>query len=138
MADTKRVVEIQVDIKWDAATLNAWPKQIKEGIFDMAFETANLARAKAPYVTGALKNSIHVDASRDPEIWVIAGGTSAMMDKPPTNSKSIVRFVDYADLREKGPNRNPATEHYMENAKNDIFRGDWQKRFFGNMKGITR
>ena len=41
--------------------------------------------------------------------------------------------VDYALIREKGPNRDSATEHYMENAANSIMSGDYMKKYFGDI-----
>lgn len=136
MARTAGSVEITVDFKWSPKTISEWPATIKYGILEMAFDTANQARMRAPYVTGALKNSIRVDTSHDPDVLVIAGGSSSWMSTPPKGAKTIYRFVNYADKREKGPNRNPATEHYMEYAKDDIMAGNWQQKYFRNLKGV--
>ena len=54
-------------------------------------------------------------------VEVIAGGTFGG------------RKVDYAWIREQGPNRNPATEHYMENAKNSILVGNYMQKYFGDI-----
>ena len=99
----------------------------------MAFDMAALARQNAPYVTGALRNSIRVDRTSDETaILVRAGG---VVSSGSQNGKRIAHMVDYAYKREIGPNRNPATEHYMENAQKGIMTGDWQKKYFG---GLTK
>jgi hypothetical protein len=43
------------------------------------------------------------------------------------------RKVPYAWIREQGPNRNKATEHYMENAQRAIMTGDYMKKYFGDV-----
>ena len=87
----------------------------------MGFDIAAQARRNAPYLTGALRNTIRVNEANDGTIEVIAGGTFGG------------RKVDYAWIREQGPNRNPLTEHYMENAKNTIMTGDYMQKYFGDI-----
>lgn len=87
----------------------------------MGFDIANQARSNAPYVTGALRNSIRVQESKNNTVEVIAGGSFGG------------RSVPYAWKREQGPNKNPATEHYMENAAKKIMTGDYIKKYFGGI-----
>lgn len=91
------------------------------GLVRMGFDIASQARRNAPYVTGALRNTIRVQDTSENTVEVIAGGTYGG------------KKVDYAWIREQGPNRNPATEHYMENAKNSIMVGDYMKKYFGDI-----
>lgn len=122
-----------VEFKWNDQEIAKWPVRMKQGVFRMAFKIAGVARDKAPYVTGALSNSIHTDTtSEENAVFVIAGGPS-YMSKAPANTRQITRVVKYAAKREKGPNRNPATEHYMENALKDVMQGDWETTYFGDI-----
>lgn len=122
-----------VEFKWNDQEIAKWPVRMKQGVFRMAFKIAAVARERAPYVTGALSNSIHTDtSSEENSVFVIAGGPS-YMSRPPANTRQITRVVDYAAKREKGPNRNPATEHYMENALKDVMQGDWEQKYFGDI-----
>lgn len=133
MSQNKGIVVTDVKIEWNQQVIKEWPKRIKEGTFKMAWQIAGKARDRAPYVTGALRNSIHIDSnSEENAVMIIAGGDS-YMSKPPRNARQIRRVVDYAAKREKGPNRNPTTEHYMENAAKDVMSGDWQQKYFGGL-----
>ena len=91
-----------------------------KGLFQMGFDIASRARQNAPYVTGALRNTIRVQA-RDDSVHVIAGGNFGGFR------------VDYAYKREQGPNRDASTVHYMKNALDSTMLGDWQKKYFGDI-----
>lgn len=133
MSQNKGIVVSDVKIEWNHQVIKEWPKRIKEGTFKMAWKIAGKARDRAPYVTGALRNSIHIDSnSEEDAVMVIAGGDS-YMSKPPRNARQIRRVVDYAAKREEGPNRDPTSEHYMENAAKDVMSGDWQTEYFGGI-----
>lgn len=112
-------VVASVSFKLDNKTLAEIPQKAREGLFAMGYDIAAQARRNAPVVTGALRNSIRVEAEAY-DIYIRAGGTVV-------NNKRI----DYAMKREQGPNRNPATEHYMENAKRMIMTGDYMQKYFG-------
>lgn len=113
---------VTVDLKWDNAKLSLMNKNAVSGLFRMGFDIAAQARRNAPYLTGALRNTIRVHETSDANtLEVIAGGTFAGF------------VVDYAWIREQGPNRNPATEHYMENAADTIMSGDYLKKYFGGI-----
>lgn len=112
---------VKVDLEWNDAALSLINKKAVHGLFKMGFDIANQARKNAPYVTGALRNTIRVNETSQNTVEVIAGGTFGG------------RKVPYAWIREQGPNRNPATEHYMENAKNTIMVGDYMKKYFGDI-----
>lgn len=110
-----------VTLKWDNSVLNLMNTKAVNGLVRMGFDIASQARRNAPYVTGALRNTIRVRDTSENTVEVIAGGTYGG------------KKVDYAWIREKGPNRNPATEHYMENAKNSVMVGDYMKKYFGDI-----
>lgn len=132
-SNTNGLIVQGVEFKWNNQEIKKWPIRLRQGVFRMAFKIAAVARERAPYVTGALSNSIHTDTtSEENAIFVIAGGPS-YMSRPPRNARQITRVVDYAAKREKGPNRDPTTEHYMENALKDVMQGDWQTEYFGDI-----
>lgn len=110
-----------VTLKWDNSVLNLMNTKAVNGLVRMGFDIASQARRNAPYVTGALRNTIRVKDVSENTVEVIAGGTYGG------------KKVDYAWIREQGPNRNPATEHYMENAKNSVMVGDYMKKYFGDI-----
>lgn len=110
-----------VELKWNDNALSTINQKTVRGLFKMGYDIAAQARRNAPYLTGALRNTIRVHETNSNTVEVIAGGSFG--------GKS----VPYAWIREQGPNRNPATEHYMENAKNTIMIGDYMKKYFGDI-----
>lgn len=110
-----------VRLEWDDSVLNLMNTKAVRGLFSMGFDIAAQARRNAPVVTGALRNTIRVQESSSNTIEIIAGGTYGG------------KKVDYAWKREQGPNRNPATEHYMENAQKSIMVGDYMQKYFGDL-----
>lgn len=98
-------------------------KQAMRGMLKLGYDIAAQARRNAPYQTGALRNTIRVEDPDDSTIEIIAGGSFGGYSVP------------YAAKREEGPNRNPATEHYMANAQKFVMTGDYIKKYFGD---ITR
>lgn len=112
---------VTVKLQWDDKAISLMNKKAVRGLFQMGFDIAAQARRNAPYLTGALRNTIRVQETSDNTVEVIAGGTFGG------------KKVDYAWIREQGPNRNPATEHYMENAKNSIIVGNYMQKYFGDI-----
>lgn len=113
---------VSVAVKWDDSKISLANKNAVKGLFKMGFDIASQARRNAPYLTGALRNTIRVQETSDQNtVEVIAGGNFAGFK------------VDYAWIREQGPNRNPATEHYMENSAKFIMQGDYLKKYFGDI-----
>lgn len=110
-----------VKLTWDNRAISLINRKAVKGLFRMGFDIAAQARRNAPYVTGALRSTIRVNEVGTDVVEVIAGGTFGG------------KRVDYAWIREQGPNRNPATEHYMENAKNSIMVGNYMKKYFGDI-----
>lgn len=115
-------IVVSASFKLDDLQFAKMGQKMREGLFAMGFDVAAQARRNAPVLTGALRNSIRTEAEDD-AVYVRAGGTVVRNKR-----------IDYAMLREKGPNRNPATERYMENAYNLIASGDYMTKYFG---GIT-
>lgn len=126
-----------IDFEWDTRKIKNWEQNFINGLYDMAWDIRNKALFKAPYVTGALRNSIRVErVDQEDGIDIIAGGKASVMDNADfTRGNPGTRFVDYAWKREQGPNKNPATEHYMENSLSEVMSGDWQQHYF---KGVTQ
>ncbi len=110
-----------VKVKWNNSAIKKIDNNAMKSLFRLGFDIASQARRNAPYVTGALRGTIRVEEAGKNEIDVIAGGSFGG------------RVVRYAWKREQGPNRNSATEHYMENAKNTIMTGNWEKKYFGDI-----
>ena len=122
-------VVVSASFKLDDQKFSQMGQRMHEGLFAMGFDIAAQARRNAPVITGALRNSIRPEADDD-VVYVRAGGTVIQDPKTGTNKR-----IDYAMKREQGPNRNPATEHYMENAYKLICSGDYMTKYFG---GITQ
>lgn len=113
---------VSVKLKWDNSKITLTNDKAVKGLFRLGFDIASQARRNAPYLTGALRNTIRVRESSDKDtLEVVAGGTYGG------------RKVAYAWKREQGPNRNPATEHYMENAYKTITTGDYITKYFGDI-----
>lgn len=116
------MVEIaSVSIKWNSSKISTINQNAVKGMFKMGFDIAAQARRNAPYVTGALRNTIRVEETADKSVEVIAGGNYGG------------KIVDYALKREEGPNRDPSTEHYLQNALEHIMSGDYINTYFGNI-----
>lgn len=110
-----------VELKWDNSKISLANQRAVKGLFRLGFDIASQARRNAPYVTGALRGTIRVQEVNNNTVEVIAGGTYGG------------KKVNYAWIREQGPNRNPATEHYMENAQKSIMVGNYMNRYFGGL-----
>lgn len=109
-----------VSFKINNSEINLMNKKAVKGLFQMGFDVASQARENAPYVTGALRNTIRVQENGQ-TVEIIAGGNFGGFK------------VDYAYKREQGPNRDSSTEHYMENSLNYVMSGDWQTKYFGDL-----
>lgn len=115
-----------VSFKWDNVKISTIQDNFRKGLVEMGLGVANLARDNAPYLTGALKNSVRVTtlSSKD-DVYVAAGGN--------TGGKS----VPYAHIHEvggwtgRGHSVYIKPKHYLANALNTTLAGDWQKYFKG-------
>lgn len=114
-----------VKFKWNSQELKQIEQRTLEGMFEMGYDIAAQARRNAPVVTSALRNSIRTEENGY-VVSIKAGGIVAQ-------STRGAKYVDYAMKREEGPNRNPATEHYMRNAMNAIMSGDYMVHYFGDI-----
>ena len=112
---------VSVKLKWNNQAISLINKKSVAGLFKMGYDIASQARQRAPYITGALRNTIRVQETSEGVVEVIAGGSYGG------------KKVDYALIREQGPNRNPATVHYMQNSAKDIMTGDYMKKYFGDI-----
>lgn len=112
---------VSVKVSWNKSAIGSIERNTVQGLFEMGYDIAAMARQRAPYLTGALRNTIRVQEINDNTVEVIAGGSYGG------------KKVDYAWIREQGPNRNPATEHYMENSMNIIMSGNYLKKYFGDI-----
>ena len=112
---------VSIKLDWNTSKLSLINENAVKGIARMGFDIASRARANAPYVTGALRNTIRVQEQGQNQLEVIAGG------------RYMGYKVPYAWKREIGPNRNPATVHYMQNAANSVMSGDYLKKYFGDI-----
>lgn len=121
---------VSISFKWNDKQIKNLEKGMILGIFEMGYDIAAQARRNAPVVTSALRNSIRVEEDGN-TIYIKAGGIIASgIQKTREGSKTITRNVDYAMKREQGPNRNPATEHYMKHAQEAIMTGDYMAHYF--------
>ena len=118
------VVKVRLHI--DKSRIGKMQQKAIDGLFALGFDIASQARANAPYVSGALRNSIRVEPDGE-DVLVKAGGTVAPL------SGGGSKMINYAYKREIGPNRFHSTEHYMENAQKQIMSGDYLKEYFGDI-----
>lgn len=112
---------VTVKLTWDNSEINLMNKKCVSGLFRMGFDIANMARQRAPYLTGALRSTIRVQEVNEDTLEVIAGGVFGGAKVP------------YAWIREQGPNRNPATEHYMQRSQESIMSGNYINKYFGGV-----
>ena len=112
---------VSVELNWNNEALRLVNKKAVFGLFKMGFDIAAEARMRAPYQTGALRNTIRTIETGENTVEVIAGGSFGG------------KKVDYAWIREQGPNKNPATVHYMQNSQEHIMSGDYMKKYFGDI-----
>ena len=114
-----------VKFKWNNQSLKRIERNTLEGMWAMASDIQTKAKVNAPYVTGALSNSIRTEHDGF-IIYIKAGGSVAPSSVGP-------KYVNYAMAREIGPNRDPSTVHYMRNAMNAIMTGNYMEHYFGRI-----
>lgn len=101
---------------WNEPVIASLKNNIMARMLSMGYKINNTAKANAPYLTGALVNSIRVDTSEEDVVYVIAGGK--------VGGKSI----PYAKRQEYENKRHP---YYMRNAFRDVTRN--YKQFFKDL-----
>lgn len=96
--------------KLNTATLRQVENNAILGLSKMAYGINNLAKSKAPVLTGTLINSIRVDPTDKSGgiFYVLAGGTAGSYNVP------------YAQRREFENNKHPNTKYYMQKSFDEI------------------
>lgn len=92
---------------WNQSTLDKLRKNAMARLVKLGLQINNKAKSNAPYLTGALVNSIRVDDSASETVYVIAGGNA------------FGKSVPYARRREYENRAHPNTRYYMRNAFQD-------------------
>lgn len=92
---------------WNQSTLNKLRKNAMARLLKLGYKINNDAKSNAPYLTGALVNSIRVDASESDVVYILAGGNA------------FGKSVPYARRREYENKAHPNTRYYMRNAFQD-------------------
>lgn len=111
-----------VKFKWDEKALGSIQLHMLQGIYKMGTDIETRAKMKAPYLTGALSNSIRtLRIDNGNIIEVVAGGVG------------FGRNIPYALKREYGPNRDSSTVHYMRKAMDFVMQGNYLERYFGDI-----
>jgi len=118
--------DVSIKLTWDNNAIHTIENKTMKGLIRMGYDIASLARANAPYLTGALSNSIRVEEDAD-EIYVIAGGKMGGKD---IRYAGIQEFGGYAG---KNHNAYITGKHYMENAKDFILAGNYLQKYFGDI-----
>ena len=111
----------KVELKWNNSELSQINQNTIRGLVRMGFDIATQARHNAPYLTGALRNTIRVQETNSNTVEVIAGGSFG--------GKS----VPYAWRREWENNLHPDRKHYMRRAEETIMTGNYLKKYFGDI-----
>lgn len=86
---------------WNGARVNRLKKDLTKAMVTAAIAVSNDAKRGAPVFTGALVNSIRVDATKEGAVYVLAGG------------KVGGKKIAYAKYREYNNRKNPQTKFYM-------------------------
>lgn len=106
-----------VSFKWNQSVLNAVHTAFTQGMLKMGYDVANKARANAPILSGALRNSIRTTTDGSDRVYVVAGGHFNSFNVP------------YAKRREYENKAHPSKKMYMHRAFNSVVRGDISKYF---------
>lgn len=124
-----------VDFTWNTAKVNNIRKEVVRGMLRMGADIASKARFNAPYLTGALRNSIRITTDSQDSVYVLAGGEvkPPVIYTTPSGKTRTIAKVDYALLREFHNRKHPSTTHYMSRAFDSVTSGDITK-YFGGIK----
>ena len=112
---------VKIELTWNDRELSLINKRAVKGLFQMGYDIAAQARRNAPYLTGALRNTIRVQETSADTVEVIAGGSFGGFK------------VDYAWIREQSNKLHPDRAHYMEKAQNSIMVGNYISKYFGDI-----
>ena len=119
-------MSVSVNVKWNYGEINSIEYKTKRGLVRMGFDIANQARRNAPYLTGALSNSIRVEENGD-LIEVIAGGQYGAKD---IRYAAIQEFGGYAG---RNHSAKIVGKHYMERARDYVMTGNYLQKYFGDI-----
>lgn len=108
---------VSVKLTWNNQAIGTIENKTMRGLVSMGFDIAARARENAPYLTGALRNSIRVQEVSDNIVEVIAGGGR----------------VPYAWRREHENKLHPDRTHYMRRAQESIMVGNYMQKYFGDI-----
>lgn len=111
----------KVTFTWNTGKVAGINQQVMRGLLKMGFDIASRARLNAPYLTGALRNSIRVTTDNTDTVYVLAGGQVG-------GSR-----IDYALRREYENKKHPSTTHYMGRAFDSVTKGNLYQ-YFGGIK----
>lgn len=120
------MADVTVSMKWDKAKIKSYDDKAKKGLIRMGFDIANQARRNAPYLTGALSNSIRVEENAD-LVEVIAGGKTGGKD---------IRYAAIQEFGGKAGRKKSVSirgKHYMKRAMDSIMTGDYLKKYLGDI-----
>lgn len=115
-----------ISLKWNQSKISSINDKAMKGLLRMGYDIGNQARRNAPYLTGALSNSIRVEKDAD-MVTVIAGGKMGAKD---IRYAAIQEFGGFAG---KKHNVRITGKHYMERAKDAIISGDYLTNYFGDI-----
>lgn len=110
-----------VTFKWNSGKVAGIRREVARGMLRMGADIASRARFNAPYLTGALRNSIRVTADKQDTVYVLAGGQVGG------------KRIDYALMREYVNKSHPGTTHYMGRAFDSVTKGNI-RQYFGGIK----
>lgn len=115
-----------VEFTWYQDRINAIQDRFRQGMVKMGYAVANQARDRAPYKTGALKNSVRVtNLGSVNDVYVVAGGS--------VGGKSIpyARIQELGGYAGRGHSVYIKPKHYLKNSLEAIVNGDWSQYFKG-------
>lgn len=115
-----------ITLKWDKTKINGIEQKAVQGLVRMGYDIANQARRNAPYLTGALSNSIRVEENAG-EVSVVAGGVMGGKNIP---YAAIQEFGGYTGRSRKV---RITGKHYMERAKTTVMGGNYLEKYFGDL-----
>lgn len=89
---------------WNQSAISKLKTDVEKRMFSFGYKIANQAKAGAPVLSGALRDTIHVTEAQAGLVIISAGGSFAG------------KKVDYARKREYENQAHPNTRYYMTNA----------------------
>lgn len=99
-------------IEWRANPRPLYDQRFKQGVLTMMSDVERKAMARAPVLTGALRNSARVKDTSD-GVAVMFGSTR----------------VPYAYVRHESNNKHPSTVKYLAKAAQDVANSDIGRYF---------